>query len=57
MPTEEVKKEEKKVIFMESYRGRLKESLPFQIKVKNNSLEINFKDDNEIENFLKMLQK
>jgi len=57
MPTEEVKKEEKRVIFMESYRSRLEEHLPFKIKVKNNSLEINFKDDDEIKNFLEMLQK
>ncbi|MBU1669031.1 ParB/RepB/Spo0J family partition protein [bacterium] len=48
---------EKKFSFIENYKSSLKETLPFSFKVKNNSLEINFKNDNEIEKFLKMLQK
>ena len=53
---EEVKKE-KKVGFISSYKNSFKDKLPFAFKVKNNSLEINFKDNEEIEKFLKMLQK
>jgi len=53
---EELKKETK-VSFLESYKNSFNEKLPFSFKVKNNSLEINFKDDAEIEKFLKMLQK
>ena len=53
---EEVKKE-KKVDFINSYKNSFKDKLPFAFKVKNNSLEINFKDNEEIEKFLKMLQK
>jgi len=47
----------KKSRFIENYKSTFKEILPFAFKVKNNSLEINFKNDNEIEKFLKMLQK
>jgi len=54
---EESKPEEKKVNFISGYKSRFEEQLPFKFKVKNNSLEINFKDNAEIENFLKMLQK
>ena len=53
---EELKKETK-VSFLESYKNSFNEKLPFSFKVKNNSLEINFKDNAEIEKFLKMLQK
>jgi len=53
---EEVKKEIK-VSFLESYKNSFNEKLPFSYKLKNNSLEINFKDNAEIEKFLKMLQK
>jgi len=49
--------EEKKENFIIGYKSRFEEHLPFKIKVKNNSLEINFKNDDEIEKFLKMLQK
>ena len=52
-----VRPEEKKSLFISTYKNRLEASLPFKIKVKNNALEINFKDDKEIENFLQMLQK
>jgi len=56
-----VEKEEvktKKVIsFMDNYKNSFNEKLPFAFKVKNNSLEINFKDNTEIEKFLDMLQK
>jgi len=48
---------EKSLSFIDSYKSSFKERLPFAFKVKNNSLEINFKDDVEIEKFLKMLQK
>ena len=47
----------KKTSFIENYKSSLTERLPFPFKVKNNSLEINFKSDAEIEKFLKMLQK
>ena len=53
---EKVKKEIK-VSFLDNYKNSFKDKLPFSFKVKNNSLEINFKDDAEIEKFLKMLQK
>ena len=53
---EELKKE-KKVDFIKSYKNSFKDKLPFAFKVKNNSLEINFKDNEEIEKFLKMLPK
>jgi len=43
--------------FSKKYNNSFKESLPFAFKVKNNRLEINFKNDNEVEKFLKMLQK
>lgn len=52
--------EEKKVessCFVNSYKGTISDRLPFAFKLKNNSIEINFKDKREIENFLEMLQK
>jgi ParB family chromosome partitioning protein len=52
----EVKKENK-TTFIANYKESFRDKLPFAFKVKNNSLEINFKDDAEIEKFLKMLQK
>jgi ParB family chromosome partitioning protein len=48
---------EKKIHFIDNYKNSFKDKLPFSFKVKNNSLEINFKDNAEIEKFLKMLQK
>jgi ParB family chromosome partitioning protein len=56
-PKEHTKKEEQKINFMRSYTHRFEAHLPFKIKVKKNSLEINFKNGDEIENFLQMLQK
>ena len=53
---EEVIKKEK-IDFINSYKNSFKDKLPFAFKVKNNSLEINFKDNIEIEKFLTMLQK
>jgi ParB family chromosome partitioning protein len=50
-------KKEKKVTFIDNYKSDFKDKLPFAFRVKNNSLEINFKDKEEIEKFLKMLQK
>ena len=49
--------EVKKMGFMKSYESNLNKLLPFSFKVKNSSLEINFKNDDEIDKFLKMLQK
>ncbi|RUM68029.1 MAG: chromosome partitioning protein ParB [Sulfurovum sp.] len=43
--------------FINSYKKTLADRLPFTFKLKNNSIEINFKDKNEIESFLQMLQK
>ena len=54
---ENIEPEEKKPNFIMGYKSRLEDQLPFKIKMKNNSLEINFKNNDEIENFLKMLQK
>jgi ParB family chromosome partitioning protein len=50
-------KKEKPIAFIDGYKNSFKEKLPFAFKVKNNSLEINFKNDDEIEKFLGMLQK
>ncbi|KIM08307.1 MAG: chromosome partitioning protein ParB [Sulfurovum sp. FS06-10] len=44
-------------IFMESYKNNLTKKLPFTFKVKKNRLEIHFKNDSEIQNFLNMLPK
>jgi ParB family chromosome partitioning protein len=43
--------------FVNAYKGTISDRLPFAFKLKNNSIEINFKDKREIENFLEMLQK
>jgi ParB family chromosome partitioning protein len=50
-------KEDLNINFIKNYKDDLKEKLPFSFKVKQNALEINFKDKIEIEIFLKMLQK
>ena len=47
----------KKESFIGSYEKKIKEQLPFDVKVKNNALEINFKNAEEIEEFLNMLPK
>lgn len=51
------RKSREKKEFMSAYKSSLMQRLPFAFKVKNNSLEINFKNNAEIEIFLKMLQK
>jgi len=43
--------------FVNRYEQKIKERLPFAYKVKNNALEINFKNQEEIEKFLNMLPK
>jgi ParB family chromosome partitioning protein len=43
--------------FMNSYEKTIQARLPFGVKVKNNTLQINFKDDKEVEKFLNMLPK
>jgi len=43
--------------FVNDYEQKIKERLPFAYKVKNNALEINFKNQEEIEKFLNMLPK
>jgi len=43
--------------FMNSYEKVIQERLPFGVKVKNNTLQINFKNDEEVEKFLNMLPK
>ena len=43
--------------FVNSYEDKIKSKLPFTHKVKNNSLEISFKNSEEIEKFLNMLPK
>ncbi len=52
-----VNEKETELYFINSYKGSITDRLPFAFKLKNNSIEINFKDKNEIENFLQMLQK
>jgi len=47
----------RKESLVENYEKRIKEQLPFDFKVKNNALEINFKNEEEIEKFLNMLPK
>ncbi len=47
----------KKESFIGNYEKKIKEQLPFDFKVKNNALEINFKSTEEIEKFLNMLPK
>jgi ParB family chromosome partitioning protein len=49
--------EKRNSYFINNYKENIEKSLPFSFKLKNNSLEINFKNDSEIENFLQMLQK
>ena len=51
------KVEKKNSYFINNYKESIDKSLPFSFKLKNNSLEINFKNDTEIEKFLQMLQK
>ena len=55
--TEEVPVVKKIETFVGNYEKKIKERLPFTFKVKNNSLEINFKNDDEVEKFLNMLPK
>ena len=52
-----VDEKETELYFINSYKGSISDRLPFAFSLKNNSIEINFKDKNEIENFLQMLQK
>lgn len=47
----------KNISFMNGYEKTIQERLPFGITVKNNTLQINFKDDKEVEDFLNMLPK
>jgi len=47
----------KELEFVPDYEKSLNQALPFNFKVKKNALEIKFKNNKEIENFLKMLQK
>jgi len=56
---DEKEKNQEKVVdpFSEKYNRSFQERLPFAFKVKNNRLEINFKNDDEVEKFLEMLQK
>jgi ParB family chromosome partitioning protein len=44
-------------LFIGDYESRIKAQLPFNYKMKNNSLEINFKNSDELEKFLNMLPK
>jgi len=43
--------------FVRSYEKKLQNRLPFGVKIKNNTLEISFKDDAEVQKFLNMLPK
>ena len=47
----------KELEFVPDYEKSLNQALPFNFKVKKNALEIKFKNNEEIEKFLKMLQK
>jgi ParB family chromosome partitioning protein len=55
--TEEVAVPKKVASFVNNYEAKIKAKLPFSYKVKNNALEINFKNQEEIEKFLNMLPK
>lgn len=46
-----------KSFYINSYRETLRGILPFPFKLKNNSIEIKFKDKSEIETFLEILKK
>jgi len=52
-----VNKKEKESNFLNSYKKNISDRLPFAFKLKNNSIEINFKDKQEIEKFLQILEK
>ncbi len=54
---ESVPIQEKPSTFVNSFEREIKERLPFRFKVKNNALEINFKNSEEVEKFLNMLPK
>ncbi|HHD81956.1 MAG TPA: ParB/RepB/Spo0J family partition protein [Campylobacterales bacterium] len=47
----------KSINFVDNYENILQEKLPFGVKVKNNTLQISFKDDEEVKKFLNMLPK
>ena len=47
----------KRDYFVNAYKAKIKERLPFAYRVKNNAIEINFKNPEEIEKFLNMLPK
>lgn len=53
----EVTSMKKNTSFMNGYEKTIQERLPFGVTVKNNTLQINFKDDKEVEDFLNMLPK
>ncbi len=42
--------------FIVEYKKNISKKIPFQFKLKNNKLEINFKDETEIESFLSMFR-
>ncbi len=54
---EESKSTEKIESFVSNYEQKIKAKLPFAYKVKNNALEISFKNQDELEKFLNMLPK
>ena len=42
--------------FIVEYKKNISKKIPFQFKLKNNKLEINFKDETELESFLSMFR-
>ena len=42
--------------FVVEYKKDISKKIPFQFKLKNNKLEINFKDETELENFLSLFR-
>ncbi|MDQ1326341.1 MAG: ParB family transcriptional regulator, chromosome partitioning protein [Campylobacterota bacterium] len=48
---------ERKYIFIEPYRAQLSRDLPFSHKIKANSIEISFKNEDEVEAFLSLLHR
>lgn len=43
--------------FVSNYEKKIQERLPFGVTIRNNSLEIKFKDDSDVKKFLNMLPK
>jgi len=52
-----IKKDKKRVSWMQSYSDEVKEFLPFSHKIKENKLEIAFKNSDEVIKFIEIIKK